>query len=208
MELKETIENRASVRRFTEDIVDTEDLQEMVRMAGKAPSVNNSQPWKFIAVTNPILIKKMAREVHKKVQDYYPEGSEKALAIKSTVDYFSTIFEKAPAVIAVAARSYDSMSESLFEDREKAHQQIDEMRFHPDIQSIGAAVQNILLSAVDMGYGACWLSGLLVARDELQTLLQIEEPWRLATFVAVGKSEGTSTQTRKNNLEEIFSLIQ
>jgi nitroreductase len=208
MELNETIQNRSSVRRFSEEPVKPDDLYKMITMAGKAPSVNNSQPWKFIAITNPILIKKMALEVHKKIQEYYPDGSEKAIAIKSTVDYFSTIFEKAPAVIAVAARSYDSISESLFEDREQAHIKIDEMRFHPDIQSIGAAVQNILLSAVDLGYGTCWLSGLLIARQELQKILQIEEPWRLATFVAVGHPAGTTAQSRKKNIEEIFSLIQ
>ena len=63
MELKSAIERRTSVRSFTLEAVDVNDLKEMVRRAGLAPSVNNSQAWKFIAITNRKLLKEMAHNV-------------------------------------------------------------------------------------------------------------------------------------------------
>jgi nitroreductase len=208
MELKEAIEQRASVRRFTDEPVEHQDILEMIRRAGRAPSINNDQPWKFIVISNRLLIKRMANEVHKKIKDFLPEDSEKAKSIKFTVEYFSTIFEKAPVVVAVVTKPYETISEWLFHDREKAHSIMNEMRFHPDIQSVGAAVQNILLSAADLGYGACWLSGMLIARTELEQLLHIEQPSQLATFVAIGKPAGVAAQAQKKNIEEIYSLLQ
>ncbi len=60
------------------------------------------------------------------------------------------------------------------------------MRGHPDVQSVGAAVEHLLLAATEMGYGSCWLSGPLVAREALESLLGIEAPQQLAALVAVG----------------------
>lgn len=66
MELKDVIEKRASIRMFSDEPVVTEDIREIVRRAGLAPSINNSQPWKFIAITNIEMIEKMGRIVQKK----------------------------------------------------------------------------------------------------------------------------------------------
>jgi nitroreductase len=52
MELKEVIEKRVSIRTFTDEPVAVSDIKEIIKRAGLAPSINNSQPWKFIAITN------------------------------------------------------------------------------------------------------------------------------------------------------------
>ncbi len=67
MELVNAIENRASVRSFTAEKIKPEDLKELVRRAGLAPSINNSQPWKFVVVTNHELLKKMAEAVSESI---------------------------------------------------------------------------------------------------------------------------------------------
>ena len=60
MELKAAIEARTSIRIFSEEKVNMKDIREMVRLAGLAPSVNNYQPWRYIAITNKDLLNKMA----------------------------------------------------------------------------------------------------------------------------------------------------
>ncbi len=64
MELKDVIEARASVRQFADEEVCNDDLREMVRLAHLAPSVNNSQPWRFVAIKNRLLFEDMAAAVH------------------------------------------------------------------------------------------------------------------------------------------------
>ena len=201
MELVKAIENRSTVRNFTNDAVDPNDLKEMVQLAGLAPSVNNSQPWKFIAITNTELIAKMAETVHQKVDQMFHTVSEKDEQVKNTIDYFSTVFEKAPSVIVVVSKSYEAIADKLFD-----HDQINKLRNYPNIESIGASVQNILLAAVEKGLGACWLSGLMIAQHELEQVLDIQPPWQLATAIAVGKPASETGKRTKKSLDEIFEL--
>lgn len=203
MELLQTIEKRSTVRKFTLENVSVEDLKKLVYAAGLAPSINNSQPWKFIAVTNQQIIQKMAQSVHGKINELYSDVDEQQANVKKTVDYFSTIFENAPALIAVATTSYKAVSDQIT-GAPLSHEEMNEKRHHPDVQSIGAAVQNLLLTAVDLELGACWLSGLMVAQNELEQILKIESPWELATVVAVGKPTGESKPKEKKNVDEIF----
>jgi nitroreductase len=208
MQLKDAIEQRASIRKFFPDKVAIEDLTEMVRRAGLAPSINNEQPWKFIAVLNNSLLQSMAAAVQAKLDQLFPDAVlSQDRGIKSTVEYYSTFFKDAPVLLAVLGRPYEAMIDKLLLFRDLNHEEVNATRNHPDVQSMGAAIQNLLLSAVDLGYGACWLSGMLIARKELEELLHVEEPWHLAAFVAVGKAAAVPRQRDKKSIDEIFSVI-
>lgn len=208
MELKQCIEERSSVREFTKENVAVDDLKEMIRRAGLAPSINNSQPWSFLVVTNADMLQKMAEVVHQKIDQMFPdEKLDDQKKVKLSIDKFSTFFADAPAVILVKSASYQAVVDRILPEAGLDHDTMNAMRNHPNIQSIGAAVQNILLSAVDLGYGACWLTGLLVAREELETLLHIEAPYYLAACVAIGKPAGEPHARSKKELDEIFEIM-
>lgn len=56
-----------------------------------------------------------------------------------------------------------------------------------DMQSIGAAIQNILLTAHDMGIGTCWIGELNQNERQIKALLGLEEPaLELTAFIALG----------------------
>ena len=197
MELKEAIERRSSVRSFKNDPVPTEALQEMVRLAGLAPSVNNYQPWSFIGITTREKLNHIADMVSTKLDTFKTKASEPARNVKTQVEYFSTFFRDAPAVIAVVLEEYETIWEKT---SELSHEEINKMRNFPDIQSTGACIQNILLTAVDMGYGTCWLSGPMVAREEIEEYLEIIRPSRLISFVAIGEPKHEPKPRNKENL--------
>lgn len=205
MELIHTIENRASVRSFTDEKVKTEDLKEMVRRAGLAPSINNTQPWKFIVVTRKSLLIKLAAAVSERINSLpVKDKDDENRSFLSRIEWYSTFFESAPALIAMVMKPSESMLEK---GTDLSHDEIDRMRNHPDMQTAGAAIQNILLSAVDLGYGACWMSAPMVAKTALEALLDIRSPWHLVTFVAVGKPFGSPSRKKKKPLDEIIELI-
>ncbi len=206
MELKHTIEKRMSIRSFTNEAVDESDLKEMVRRAGLAPTLNNSQPWKFIAVTNKSKLKEMAEVVIAKLSDLplkLDDIGQKKLLTK--IEWYSTFFENAPSLIALVMKPHET---DLDKSVNLTHDEIIQLRNYPDLQSAGAATQNILLSAVDLGYGACWLSGPMIAKEELQKYLKVESPWHLISFVAIGKPFGYPKRPSKKNIDEIFTLIR
>ena len=204
MELKQTIEQRASVRQFKDSQIPLEDLKHLVRMGSYAPSVNNYQPWKFYAITNHRLLEKMADTVKEKIEEI-PENTSLASGnIKSQVEYFATFFENAPAVIALSMEDYESVLEKGVS---MSHQDINILRNYPDIQSAGAVIENILLTAVHLGYGGCWLSAPMMAKEALEKLLGIKEPYHLMAFVAIGIPEKDVKPKEKKPLEDIFELI-
>jgi nitroreductase len=208
MELKDVIEKRASIRMFSDEPVMTEDIREIVRRAGLAPSINNSQPWKFTAITDEEMIEKMGKIVQKKVLEYFPhENIKEKMMAQAKVLRFSSFFMDAPVLIAVEMSPYQTVIEELLKGRELSLENVNRLRNYPNIQSIGAAVENLILSAFDLGYGACWLSGLLIARNELEELLNIKSPNTLAACVAVGHPREFITQRDKKPFEEIFQLI-
>lgn len=207
MELKSVIESRASVRQFAQDDVPESDIREIVRLAGLAPSVNNSQPWRFIAIKNRDLLRCMAQTVKEKVDKSLPvcedETERKA---KAQVEWFSTFFADAPVVIAVAARPYEAIVDQALPHSGLTHEDINAMRGYPDVQSLGASIENLSLAACDMGYGSCWLSGPLVAREDLEKCLSLQEPWRLAAMVALGKPGAAPRQRDKKPVDEILEI--
>ncbi len=110
-------------------------------------------------------------------------------------------------MIAVLSRPYEAIVDCALGNTLLSHDAMNAMRGHPDIESVGAAVENLLLAAEDMGYGACWLSGPLVAREELERMLDVSEPWRLAAMVAVGRPASAHKQREKKPLDEVFQLV-
>ena len=61
MELLEALKNRHSIRKFTEDPVTKAEMEDLVRCAVLAPTTSNMQAWRFAAVTDPALVKKIIR---------------------------------------------------------------------------------------------------------------------------------------------------
>jgi nitroreductase len=208
MEFRSVVEKRASVRQFTGDPVSADDLREMVRLAGLSPSVNNSQPWQFIAITNKDVLRRMADAVHAKIGQMLPDKKDEAAArAKNQVDFFSTFFADAPAVVAVAMCPYEAIVDRVIAGTQLTHEEMNAVRGHPDIQSIGAAVQTLILAAVDMGYGTCWLSGPLIARQEIEQCLGIQGNWQLAAMVALGRPAGSVSQRPKKAVDEILRIV-
>ncbi len=205
MELKEAIEKRTSIRSFSEEKIPIQDLKEMVRRAGLAPSVNNYQPWDFILITNKEIMEQLATLISDKYDEFPFNKSDITANIKKQVEWYSTFFTGAPALFAVILKEYKSVMER---GTSISHDAINKMRNYPDIQSTGACIQNLLLSAVDMGYGGCWLSGPMIAKQEIEVILKVKAPSQLLSFVAVGKPSKDFVPKPKENLAKSMRIME
>ena len=205
MELKTTIELRTSVRQFLPDEVKVDDLKEMARLASLAPSVNNYQPWHFIAITNKELLSRMAKTIREKIQSLPENDSKFSANVKKQVEFFATFFEQAPALMVVCMDQYETVLEKGVT---LTHDEINLLRNSPDLQSAGACIQNLLLSAVDMGYGACWMSAPMIASEDLESILGLNPPQKLISIVAIGKPAKPISPREKKPIDDLFKLIK
>ena len=204
MEFKEVIEKRTSIRSFRSDPVPVEDIREIIRLAGLAPSVNNYQPWSFVVITSKKVMNTLADIISEKIQSYPVKNSQLSANVTNQVEWYSTFFREAPVLVVVVLDKYESVWEKGVE---LGHDEINRIRNYPDIQSAGACIENLLLAAVDMGYGGCWLSGPMVARDEIETVLEIMKPSMVLSFIALGKPSKDFKPKGKENLGESIRII-
>jgi nitroreductase len=146
----------------------------------------------------------MADVVAAKIEDIPATKSVAAANVKKQVTWFSTFFKDAPVLLVLVTRPYETVLESAVE---LSHDEINLIRNYPDIQSAGASIQNILLAAVDMGYGACWMSGAMFARAEVETMLNIRAPEKALAFVVLGRPKSEHKPKAKPNLADSMEII-
>ena len=213
MELKSAIESRGSVRSYVSGPVPVEDLREMVRLAGLAPSLNNAQPWRYLAVVDAAKCRRIAELVRERLEEILPAARTSAgtdaqqNASSRLLDHVRT-FGEASALIVAATRTYPGFLDDALMASGLARDTADSLRGHPYAMSLGASIQNLLLAATDMGYGACWLTAPQVASASIEREVGIESPWRLGAVISIGRPAQPAIQAPKKPLDEIFSVCR
>ncbi len=146
MEFRDVIYGRRSVRRFLDKPIDDNILEEIIDAGLWAPSGVNLQPWYFLVIRTPEKLekyKKVMAEVAKNNRAHLEERFSAHPDIVSSTLHFVEHLGGAPAVI-LAFRDKPDYTWALQDEG--------------IVQSIGAAMENIMLSAYDHGLGACWMT--------------------------------------------------
>lgn len=208
MELIEAIKKRRSIRKFKSDEIPKEDIYEIIRVATLAPSAHNKQMWRFIAISNKEVLKEMKRGIVKEIEEIssWPEVKEAETKIKGMRAY-STFFVKAPLVFAVLVKPYHSMVDELLKLEGLKKGQVELLHSHVEIQSVAAAVENLLLAATEKGYGTCWMCGPLIAAPALEKILQVEKPWKLMALVTMGIPNQELKPKLLKDIDEVLEFV-
>ena len=155
----DAIAARRSIRKFKNTPVAHEIIEEILRAGSLAPSSKNRQPWKFIVTTGQAkeeVLAVMERGLEREAQQ--PLLPESAVYIGGAHNTLN-IMRQAPAVIFVVnTRGLDLLTPQNAENR------VFEIC---NAQSIGAAVENMSLAAIENGLGSLWICDIYFAYREL-----------------------------------------
>ena len=161
MENLSFIYNRKSIRKFKNIEVKEEDIIKMLDAAIHAPSPKNQQTWHFTVIQNNELINKIADIVtknHINLAEMAKEEKQRKIMM-SLLSYY-TCFKNAPVLIIVYSKEYYMIEEKILSDNNASEEVINELRFpNSAAQGIGAAIENFLLAATELGYGTCYMTG-------------------------------------------------
>lgn len=213
MEFLDVVARRASIYHFTSEEIPVEDLKRMVTVAGMTPSVNNAQPWRYLAVVKGAQILQIRSEFRARMREIFPDpgllqaADDEGVKARGRMLRFSEALATAPALIAVAFKPYDSQVDSILDPAELTFDEMVSLRGDPDKLAVGASVQNLILAATNLGYGCCWISAPLMAAKEIEALLGLQVPWRLVSLIAVGRATCPSLPRPKKTIEEIFEVL-
>ncbi|MBM6870898.1 nitroreductase family protein [Pseudoflavonifractor phocaeensis] len=143
METREALAGRRSVRLYRKDPVSQEDLTAILESACMAPSAINLQHWYFVVVRSPEamadfkeIMGRVSDKFHPILKDRFAKNPE---TVRDTETFLNSL-GGAPVCILAFFLKND------YPDRDGA------------MQSVSAALENLMLAAWDRGLGTCWMS--------------------------------------------------
>ncbi len=153
MNVFEAIEKRRSIRKFKDDPVPEDRLAKILKAGILAPSGKNKQPWQFYVVRGE------QRQQMTSAMQQGMDRLEKMGIVSGSAKYTIRVLAQAPVTVFV----FNPTSKHPLKKRDTLEIYSDIV----DIQSVGAAIQNMLLAALDLGIGSLWICDVFYGYEEL-----------------------------------------
>lgn len=187
------IRDRRSVRCFLDRPVSKEIIQEILLAGTLAPSSKNRQPWRFIVTAGQekgSLLSAMERGLERERLSPLLSGSIPHL---SGAKRSLAIMAEAPVVILAMDPLGLSLERSLTPE-ERVYEIC-------NAQSLGAAMENMSLTAVELGLGSLWIADTYFAYQELTEWAG--GPGALFAALALGYPGETPPPRPRKPLDEV-----
>jgi len=176
--IMDSIKKRRSIRSYSSRKVPISVLRQVLEAAGWAPSAHNAQPWRFIALIDRSLKRELAEAMANAWEaDMIKDGAPSEVIEnqrKASVERFI----RAPVLIVSCLTMRDMISYAD-ESRQKSEHDL-------AVQSLGAAIQNMLLVAHSKNLGACWFCAPIFCKETVRQVLKIPEDAEPQALIALG----------------------
>ncbi len=183
---------RRSIRKYKNIPVATHFIEEIIQSGILAPSSKNRQPWKFIVVTGNskdsmirIMEKGLERE---KENPLLPQSSQYLKGAEQTLK----VMKQAPVTIFIVNPLGLDINKTLTPE-----ERIYEIC---NAQSIGAAIENMTLTATELGLGSLWICDTYFAYEELCSWLNTDG--ELFAAITIGYVDECPKSRRRKSMSE------
>ncbi len=195
LNLLNVFRSRRSVKEYSPKEISNEVLFRILEASRWAPSAHNAQPWRFIVIqdsaTRRKLAKAMASRWNKDMSKNGVPKEQRESLIKASVERF----ENAPIIIIVCL-TMENMDEYPDDRRKKIEYVI-------AVQSVAAAIENMLLAAHGEGLGSCWFCAPLFCQDVVRKILKIPQHVDPQALITLGYPADRPNPPPRKPLEEI-----
>lgn len=188
MQLDTVIKNRRSIRHFLKTPVPRDVLESVFSAAIEAPSPKNAQPWSLV-VFQETPKDELVKTISKLVNEEYKDGHLHP-GVLETVN----VMKQAPVIVLVYNRATD-----------RYEKEVDPVVARMiDVQSIGACIQNLLLTAYENNLGTLWICDLL---DVISVKRMLENELELVAALAIGYTNVDPPRPPRRTLNETVTWI-
>ena len=194
MGLFEAMFSQRQITRFKPDPVPREAIEKIIEAAIKAPSGGNTQPWHFVAITDPGLISRIG-EIYKEL--WLGARRSQAEPGETTVywaaRYLANHMPEVPAMILICADHSANYTPG---------QPIERGRH---ASSIWLAVQNLFLAARALGLGTRLTTTHIRREQEIKDMLVIPDYVETVALTPIGYPRGRFGPTDRKPAAEVSS---
>ncbi len=180
------------MRQFTDAPVSRDTIVQILEAERQAPSGKNRQPWHFIVAQGAK--KTEAVEVMRTAVLLRKEQGEGLGSAERTLPHM----EQAPVIVFIFyPQSVETPPDIGLPS---------EFWTVADLSSIGAAIQNMLLAALDLGLGTLWICDVFYAYDELRQWLGRQD--QMIAAIALGHPDESPASRPRKPIEEIVAWVE
>lgn len=192
--ISDSISKRRSIRKYKNQSISHETIEKIIEAGINAPSSKNRQPWRFVVITEKekeSMLKAMSKGIQNEINDNgLLPGSRQHIA---GANYTVEIMKQAPVTIFILNILGKSPLEKLSPEE----------RFYEmaNMQSIGAAIQNMSLTAVELGLGSLWICDVYFAYHELCEWLNTDS--QLVAAISLGYPDEEPSRRPRLQLSDV-----
>lgn len=191
---------RRSVRRYTSRLVTHAQIEQIVEAARWAPSPHNCQPWRFVTMirgdtAHPRTIA-MVDAMADRWREHLRHDGEDEAHINARLEQSRQRLMGAPALVLVCLFLANT---AHYPDQERQQAEVTMA-----IQSLGCAVQNMLLMAYSMGLDCGWVCAPLFCPDVVRTTLGLPDAFVPHALITVGYAAEDVQSRERLPLEELL----
>jgi len=167
MDIIENIKSRRTIGLMKEDLVPDEIINKLLDVATWAPNHKKTEPWKFRVVTGDSRIK-LGKEMISIIKNELSVDSDKKL---KQIDKIKKVVTSAPVIIAIAVSPSGKVPKI------------------EEVSAVSCAIQNMLLTANEMGLASIWRTGNVIYQKELNNFLSLSESDDIIGLIYLGYSK-------------------
>ncbi len=190
--LLDTVRGRRSVRRYLDREVPPELVEQVLEAARWAPSPHGRQPWRFALLTQRATKERLAEAMGKEWRTNLQMDGQDTSVVEKRLEGSRRRLLDAPVLVLLCL-----YLEELDEYSDAARQQ-DETTMA--VQSLGAAAQNALLAAYEVGLDAGWMCAPLFCPGKVVEALGLDPKLVPHALLTLGYAEEDPPKRRGRKL--------
>ncbi len=191
--LADAIHQRRSIRKYQPKPVSKEVVLSVLEAAGQAPSAHNAQSYQFIIIENPAVKQRLADAMAQAwAADLESDG--KTVTAEKRKERAGR-FADAPVLILACITPVKGLPNYPDERRSSCVRDL-------AVQSLGAALQNLFLTATSLGVGGCWFAAPCFCKAVVREHLKIPDVVEPQALVVLGYPAETPSAPQKKSAKE------
>jgi len=175
------VEARRSIRAFLAEPVPRADLDAIVEAACLAPAPHHSRPWRFVVVDTDDAKRALAHGMGARWRRDLVADGVATERVDELVEQSHRKLVRAPAMV-VGCLTWNGLDRYPDERRRRAE-------WGMALLSLGAAVENLMLTATDRGLASCWVAAPIFCPEEARDALALPADWLPHALVLVGRPD-------------------
>ena len=198
MDIIEAVKTRKSIRKYEREDVDLNLIKKIIEISVNSPSGGNAQNWFTYIIKNKDILNRMRSEV---------ETVYKKVTGKDAPGVYA-FFNEAPVVLAVVQKPYIGSLDDILEKADKNRNYDRKFIVNPGLQGVSSFITHVLLVAHNEGLGACWMTGPLIAKPEIESMLGVKKPDNLVALIPIGKPVARQSKSSRMDVGEVIKIIE